>query len=106
MAELMRDADLALGAAGSTAWERCCMGLPTMQVALADNQRHIAKALTDHGAAVWVERHHWANAVGTACATLLIRPEAMIAMSKAAAAVTDGLGANRVARSLSRGVVT
>ncbi len=45
MARRMADSDLAIGAAGSTSWERCCLGLPTMMVVLADNQRAAAQAL-------------------------------------------------------------
>lgn len=45
MAALMANADLAIGAAGSTTWERCCLGLPMVLIVLADNQQVIAKAL-------------------------------------------------------------
>lgn len=47
MARLMADSDLSIGAAGGTAWERCCLGLPTIMVVLADNQRAPAAALGD-----------------------------------------------------------
>jgi len=39
MAEVMAASDLAIGAAGSTSWERCCLGLPSIMVVLAKNQR-------------------------------------------------------------------
>lgn len=52
MAELMANADLAIGAAGSSSWERCCLGLPTLMLVLADNQKSIAQALSDKKAAV------------------------------------------------------
>jgi UDP-2,4-diacetamido-2,4,6-trideoxy-beta-L-altropyranose hydrolase len=52
MAQLMADSDLAIGAAGSTSWERCCLGLPTLMMVLADNQKVIANALQNHGAAL------------------------------------------------------
>ncbi|WP_416545150.1 UDP-2,4-diacetamido-2,4,6-trideoxy-beta-L-altropyranose hydrolase [Limnohabitans sp. DCL3] len=45
MAQLMAQSDLCIGAAGSTAWERCCLGLPTIQVVLAMNQIGINAAL-------------------------------------------------------------
>lgn len=45
MAQLMADSDLAIGAAGATSWERCCLGLPTAMMVLADNQRHAANLL-------------------------------------------------------------
>lgn len=42
MAQLMADSDLAIGAAGATTWERCCLGLPTGMLVLADNQKYAA----------------------------------------------------------------
>ena len=45
MAEIMANSDIAIGAAGSTTWERCCLGLPTIQIVTADNQINIAKNL-------------------------------------------------------------
>jgi len=45
MAELMANADLAIGATGSTTWERCCLGLPTIQFSISENQRQIAETL-------------------------------------------------------------
>lgn len=38
MAELMYKADLSIGAAGSSVWERCCLGLPQILIQTADNQ--------------------------------------------------------------------
>jgi UDP-2,4-diacetamido-2,4,6-trideoxy-beta-L-altropyranose hydrolase len=54
MARLMADSDLAIGAAGGTSWERCCLGLPTIQLVLAENQNEAAAALTASGAVVSV----------------------------------------------------
>lgn len=55
MAELMAKSDLAIGAAGSTSWERCCLGLPSIIVVLADNQNLIAKDLHNLGAAISIQ---------------------------------------------------
>ena len=43
MAELMNEADLMLGAGGSTTWERCCLGLPAIVTAVAENQFKICE---------------------------------------------------------------
>lgn len=43
MAELMAAADLAVGAGGSTTWERCCLGLPSVVFAMADNQQQLVR---------------------------------------------------------------
>lgn len=45
MAQLMSDSDLAIGAAGATSWERCCLGLPTIMLILAENQKTAAALL-------------------------------------------------------------
>jgi len=45
MAELMANADIAIGASGSTTWERCCLGVPTIQIITAYNQEFIAQQL-------------------------------------------------------------
>jgi UDP-2,4-diacetamido-2,4,6-trideoxy-beta-L-altropyranose hydrolase/UDP-4-amino-4,6-dideoxy-N-acetyl-beta-L-altrosamine N-acetyltransferase len=54
MARRMAAADLAVGAAGSTSWERCCLGLPSLIVVLAANQLAVAKALQHAGAALLI----------------------------------------------------
>ncbi len=42
LSELMEVADLCVGAGGTTTWERCYLGLPTLIAILADNQRDFA----------------------------------------------------------------
>ncbi len=49
LAPLMVKADLAIGASGATSWERCCLGLPSLVVTLADNQQPIAAELDRQG---------------------------------------------------------
>ncbi|WP_222115807.1 hypothetical protein [Chromobacterium vaccinii] len=51
MAELIADHDLAIGAAGGSAWERCCLGLPCLLFIQAENQRQGTEALQAAGAA-------------------------------------------------------
>jgi spore coat polysaccharide biosynthesis predicted glycosyltransferase SpsG len=101
-AALMAQADLALGAGGTTSWERCCLGLPALLVVLADNQRTVVAALAGAGAA---------RSLGAASAldparlaaeldAALGDPARLEAMSAAAAALCDGAGARRVANLL------
>lgn len=45
MHELMNEADLFIGAGGTTTWERCFLGLPSVCVSVAENQTEIAKEL-------------------------------------------------------------
>lgn len=52
MPELMLEHDLAIGALGGTTWERCVMGLPAVNIAIADNQMTIAESLRSSGAIV------------------------------------------------------
>ena len=52
MAELMAKSDLAIGAAGSTSWERCCLGLPCIVICLAENQKKVIHILEESGAAI------------------------------------------------------
>lgn len=47
MAELMTTADLAIGAGGTTSWERCCLGLPSLVTTLAINQEATIEAMAD-----------------------------------------------------------
>jgi UDP-2,4-diacetamido-2,4,6-trideoxy-beta-L-altropyranose hydrolase len=54
LANLILKADLAVGACGSTSWERCCLGLPSIVVTIADNQEPIAKELHLKGVVRWL----------------------------------------------------
>lgn len=97
MAELMRDADLAIGAAGTTSWERCCLGLPSVALVLAENQRGNAEALARSGAAIVIDS---VDAIGSAVATVLGDEQRRRRMSAAAFGLTDGEGTGRVVRAM------
>ena len=45
MAELMADSDFSIGAAGSTSWERCALGVPSILVSIAENQESLLYSL-------------------------------------------------------------
>lgn len=99
MAQYMADSDLCIGAAGSTSWERCCMGLPSILMVLADNQRLSAQALQAAGAAVYLDRADIRSTL-PALVSALSAPERLYALSKQARAITDGGGAKRVASAI------
>jgi UDP-2,4-diacetamido-2,4,6-trideoxy-beta-L-altropyranose hydrolase len=46
LAALMAAADLGIGAAGGTSWERLCVGLPALVIVMEANQAPIAETLT------------------------------------------------------------
>ena len=100
MAELMANADLAVGAAGGTAWERCCLGLPTLMVTLADNQVPGAKALESAGAAVWLGGPDEAVKRLPGELEALAVSEGLQRLGDTAAQLCDGAGAHKVCRVL------
>jgi UDP-2,4-diacetamido-2,4,6-trideoxy-beta-L-altropyranose hydrolase len=102
MARLMTEADIAFGGAGSTSWERCCLGLPAFGAILADNQLEIATALAASGAAMIAGP--WRPGMGYAMVQRLSEtaPQHLAEMSRAAAAICDGLGTARVADAIEK----
>lgn len=91
MGRRMAEADLAIGAAGSTSWERCCLGLPTLMLVLAENQRPIAQALAKAGAAICLGSPAELDGLLRHLAALQA-PGALQTMSNASARVTAGEG--------------
>ena len=91
MAELMANADIAIGAAGATTWERCCLGLPTIQIVIAKNQITIAKSLGESGAIKLLK------SIGGMSRVINNPTKWMLNVSNIARNVTDGLGVKRVA---------
>lgn len=98
MAQLMADSDLAIGAAGATSWERCCLGVPTIMLVLAENQRKIAEELSEAGAARLIEVSKLKDQ--PLIASEYLEPLSLGAISHAAAAITDGFGAKHVTQTL------
>jgi len=100
MAERMCLADLSIGAVGSTSWERCCLGLPTIAVVLADNQRSAAQALNEKGIAIVA---NGSGMVSNALNRLLLDDffiSNLTRMTKVGTEMIDGMGRCRVADKL------
>lgn len=90
MSELMLNADIAIGAGGSTSWERCCLGLPTLLCVLADNQRDAAERLEALGAVIII------NNLKTDLQLIIENSDYQNIMSNNAQSICDGLGCKRV----------
>jgi UDP-2,4-diacetamido-2,4,6-trideoxy-beta-L-altropyranose hydrolase len=105
--QLMAEADLALAAGGGTAWELAALGVPTLLLVLADNQRGVAAALARAGAAVDLGWHADASPDRLAQAVQDLIPDAArrAQMSAAGRALVDGDGAQRVVDALRRASV-
>jgi UDP-2,4-diacetamido-2,4,6-trideoxy-beta-L-altropyranose hydrolase len=108
LGELMRVADLALGAGGTSTWERCASGLPTLVVTIADNQRASAAATEAAGACRWLGDVADVDAAALAGQLRSLEGDsaALQAMSRAARALCDGQGTRRVARAVLAGGLT
>lgn len=100
MAGLLADCDLAIGAAGTTALERCCLGLPSLTAVLADNQQSGAAALEASGAIARIDVSRLHQDI-PAQLHALADPAAYRRMSAAASELVDGEGTHRVAEAMS-----
>ena len=56
MPSLLLDTDLCITAGGSTCWELCCLGVPFLTIAAADNQRNICYWLAHNGIAPYFSK--------------------------------------------------
>lgn len=99
MARLTAEADIGIGAPGSSTWERCTLGLPSLLVALADNQRPAARAMAERGAALVVDiaDPDFDVAFDRALLRLLRDADLRKGLAAESAEVCDGLGAGRTA---------
>jgi UDP-2,4-diacetamido-2,4,6-trideoxy-beta-L-altropyranose hydrolase len=98
MAKLMLSADLCIGAGGTTTWERCCIGLPTIAIILAENQKDISESLDKEGAIInlgWYQNIKEYN-IKEAVEGLIDNPNKMASMSDKSRRLVNGEGVNRV----------
>lgn len=98
MAQLMADSDLAIGGVGTASWERCCLGLPTLAIVLADNQRDIAAELERSGSVKLIKDVDAIDYSFRAKFDLIKKSEALGQLSQQSRLLVDGLGVGRVRR--------
>lgn len=104
LAGLITQADIAIGSGGISVWERCCLGLPSLLVIAAENQRIIIEGLNDCDAAEGL------GDIATVDAAVLCGALRQIAgddrrrhdMSDNAAEICDGRGLQRVLDEINR----
>lgn len=102
LADLMANADLAIGAGGTTTWERCCLGLPSVVVSIADNQKPACHALS-HDNVIHYAGHYQsvsAQKLRSVIMELVGSQETLKRLSRASMQTVDGVGGTRVATQL------
>ena len=97
MAEIMAESDLAIGAAGATVWERSCLGLPSIMMVLAANQRYAARVL-ERAEVVRVVAlsENLVSSLIAEISSITASPDRLSRLSANASTIVDGLGCQRV----------
>ncbi|HTX50538.1 MAG TPA: UDP-2,4-diacetamido-2,4,6-trideoxy-beta-L-altropyranose hydrolase [Caulobacteraceae bacterium] len=99
MPALTAECDLAVGAGGSSTWERACLGLPSITLILADNQVETAERLETSRATLAVDARAPGFEPGLIDAWRQLTQDASLrwTLSQRASELCDGRGADRVA---------
>jgi len=99
MARLMREADLFIGAAGTSTWERCCLGLPALIVTIAENQVLATRALAENGMVWYLGKNTNVKEkdIKDALQQCLDSPAILQGMAKKSLELVDGMGVERCA---------
>jgi UDP-2,4-diacetamido-2,4,6-trideoxy-beta-L-altropyranose hydrolase len=96
MGERMCLADLSIGAAGSTSWERCALGLPSIVVSQAQNQSEILEALSGAGAVKKLDFPIDETELASLVVDFYKTPEKLASMARNASGLCDGKGVEKV----------
>jgi UDP-2,4-diacetamido-2,4,6-trideoxy-beta-L-altropyranose hydrolase len=108
LADLMSQADVAIGAGGGTTWERLCIGLPSVITSRADNQRRGTRELAARGAVIDLGDADELTSAGVrdAVDVLAASDEQRRRMHELGQALVDGYGRKRVIESIIPTAVT
>jgi UDP-2,4-diacetamido-2,4,6-trideoxy-beta-L-altropyranose hydrolase len=98
MALRMADADFAVGAGGTTTWERCCLGLPVLVIQTAEHQSLSMRNLMQLGGQISLSSNGeiTPRLISEGIAKLVFDNEALSEMSRKASEICDGYGVQRV----------
>lgn len=99
--------DMQLGAGGGAAWERCCVGAPTLALIAADNQHVVLPHLAELGAVALLAPELSCDeaAIGREVTALMVDHERREVLSNRSRELVDGIGAKRVALCLLQGAL-
>jgi UDP-2,4-diacetamido-2,4,6-trideoxy-beta-L-altropyranose hydrolase len=97
LSSLMIKADLAIGACGTTTWERCCLGLPSIVITIANHQKPIAKELNKLGSIYWLGHYDMINNKLIYDILKNFIDQNLESYSVASKRITNGCGAEKVA---------
>ncbi len=102
MAQLMANADISLGAGGSSIWERFCLGLYSIIVSVAENQKEISADLASMGYLKYLgdAKENDCNTYKAAIMEYLENPLIGKEASNTGHRLVDGYGARRVTNEL------
>jgi UDP-2,4-diacetamido-2,4,6-trideoxy-beta-L-altropyranose hydrolase len=102
ISRLFASADLGIGAPGGTTWERFCVGLPSVLIAIADNQFSVGTAVGDAKYAIYAgpAEDVTDGALERNLRNILDDEELRHGLSLRSMQLVDGKGANRVAETI------
>lgn len=107
MAERMMKADLAIGAGGSTLWERCYLGLPSIVISVADNQIEASQALAKAGAIDYLGFYATVDSarIGMAVEHLVANPHLLNKMSYHGQGIVPQIGTEKVVKEICQKII-
>jgi len=95
--DLMAAADVAVSAAGSTCWELCLLGLPSLVIDVAENQTVVAQDLHRQGCAIHIgDRTVSASRIAEGLRSLVESLGLRESLARRSRELVDGYGAMRV----------
>lgn len=104
MAKLMHAADLAIGAGGTTTWERCFLGLPAIVIAIAENQVQISEDCASLGILQYAGKydHVTIDKINDLIKIFLQQPQYALRLQKKGIELCNGTNINSIVKELVR----
>lgn len=101
MAELILQSDLCIGSGGVVTWERCCLGLPSLTYAIAENQEEVVRVAALNGLIYAPNPTHClGNSIELHMCALLENQNLLKFISGNGIKAVDGNGSKRTAQAM------